>query len=116
MDSRDYSTSQHTHSLYPQLYRLQAYLHQDWPDDYPDVWAAIDDFLTGATESDARRLVNEVGSILASTNSEDGLQKTFIWDPSGLLLQYYPPGDGYTTKGWLEDLQRHVMTSLEKPR
>lgn len=75
MDSRDYSTSQHTHSLYPQLYRLQAYLHQDWPDDYPDVWAAIDDFLTGATESDARRLVNEVGSILASTNSEDGLQK-----------------------------------------
>ena len=30
---------------------LGAYLHEDWADDYPDLWHAVDDFTAGEPQS-----------------------------------------------------------------
>lgn len=36
---------------FPALYQfLGGYLHEDWADDYPDLWHAVDDFIDGEPE------------------------------------------------------------------
>ena len=57
----------------PALRRLiGAYVSEDWPDFYDDVWAAVDDFISDAPTL-ARQLPAEINLVLHERRSEDSL-------------------------------------------
>jgi len=86
---------------------LQAYLNLDWPDDYPDVWSAVDDFV--ANEAIAAQIADEVTEILDSGESEDALRRFIVGD---LGSGYLPEGDGMATREWLETVRLRVRKAL----
>lgn len=86
---------------------LQAYLNWDWPDDYPDVWSAVDDFV--ANEAIAERIGDEVTEVLDSGASEDALRQFVVSD---LGSGYLPEGDGMAMREWLETLRLRVREAL----
>lgn len=76
---------------------LQAYLNQDWPDDYATVWDAVDEF----KRSDPARvelLRREVAELIAEGRDEEGLKLLLVDELGG---EYWPPGDGSTFSDWL---------------
>ncbi len=82
---------------YPALELLtKGYLTLDWPDDYPNAWAAVDDYV--ANEPIAGQLPNEVAEVVAMIDSEEGLRTLIIGEfGSG----YLPDSDGLTMTSWL---------------
>lgn len=86
----------------------QGYLTLDWPDDYADVWAAVDDYM--ARESIASELPNEIARLVAAGLSDDMLHALVIDD---LGCGYLPQADGYTTGGWLVAVGEHVREALD---
>jgi hypothetical protein len=86
---------------------LQAYLTWDWVDDYPDVWAAVDDF--ASSEPIAERMTDEVTELLSSAKSEEGVRELVVND---LESGYLPEGDGMTMTEWLELIRHRVRRKL----
>lgn len=86
---------------------VQGYLNQDWPYDYPDAWAAVDDFL----EHEPRRhdLPGEITDVLERMPSEDDVRRYVLED---LDSGYLPHADGYSVTGWLTALRDHVQERL----
>jgi hypothetical protein len=92
-------------STHPALELLfQAYLHQDWPDEYGSAWAAVDDFL--ANEPRAAQLPDEVTALLAEQPSDDGLREAFL---DTLDSGYLPEADGFTVRDWLTALRERAQ-------
>lgn len=94
---------------YPALELLtQGYLTLDWPDDYADVWAAVDDYV--ANEPVAHQLSDEVAELIEATPSEAGLNALLI---GALGSGYQPQVDGFTTTGWLLAVCERVRVALD---
>jgi contact-dependent growth inhibition (CDI) system CdiI-like immunity protein len=69
---------------------LGAYLHEDWADDYPDLWHAIDDFTEGEPQL-APRIPGDVKTVLTQYQGEQEIQQALY----KLGMKYYPPGGGW---------------------
>ncbi|MDQ1740888.1 MAG: CdiI immunity protein [Pseudonocardiales bacterium] len=89
---------------------LGAYLHEDWADDYPDLWHAVDDFTDGEPQA-APHFRADVQHVLRHCQSEQEIQQTL----HQLGMKYYPPGDGWDTyRAWLLAVAAHVEENLHK--
>jgi hypothetical protein len=89
---------------------LGAYLHEDWADDYPDLWHAVDDFTDGEPQA-ARHLRADVEQVLSQCQSEQELQHALR--QHGIV--YYPPGDGWDSyRTWLLAVAARVEQNLHK--
>ncbi len=90
---------------YPEtLQFLGGYLHQDWPEDYATADEAV---RVAIAESDAKRLrgvERELPTLLRLP--EDDLRAVLAE-----LCDYYPPGDGRSWRGWLEEVHRAVSAA-----
>jgi CdiI immunity protein len=83
-----------------------AYLHQDWPEESADEWAALDAFMDGEPEL-AARLPTEIAWILDHHRSEDELRRYV--DEQGASFVPGPEDGGY--RGWLQEIARRVSAS-----
>ncbi|HEY0167231.1 MAG TPA: contact-dependent growth inhibition system immunity protein [Jatrophihabitans sp.] len=89
---------------------LGAYLHEDWADDYPDLWHAVDDFTDGEPQS-APHFRADVEQVLSQCQSEQEIQQRL----RQLGIVYYPPGDGWQShRAWLLAVAAHVDKNLHK--
>jgi hypothetical protein len=82
---------------------LRTYFHQDWVDDYPDPWDAVDDFIHEEPQL-AAELPAEVKSILQETPTEAQLRQLV----EELRFGYYIEADGWTYRGWLSAVADRV--------
>ncbi|MGI8667458.1 MAG: contact-dependent growth inhibition system immunity protein [Jatrophihabitans sp.] len=82
---------------------ISCYLHQDWTDDYADVWVAADDFALSEPE-DAPRLAGEVEALLGDAPSERNLMELV----DKFEGNYRPEADGLTYRAWLLALVERV--------
>jgi hypothetical protein len=89
---------------------LDSYLHEDWADDYPGLWAAVDDFTDGEPE-DAARLRADVESVLSQCHTEAEIEQLL----DRLRMVYNPPGDGWSSyRAWLLAVADRVEQNLHK--
>jgi hypothetical protein len=81
--------------------QLAAYLHQDWADEYNDVWDAVRDFCSDQSVDEVRRSADQVHRLLESELDEKQLMEATV----KLGIYYYPPGVGIMYCEWLRDLE-----------
>lgn len=87
-----------------------VYLHEDWADDYPDLWHAIDDFVDGDPQA-ASHIRPDVEYVVARSQNDQEIQHTV----RALGIKYYPPGDGWESyRAWLLAVAAHVEETLHK--
>jgi hypothetical protein len=79
-----------------------GYLHQDWPDEYPDVWEAVEAFLEESPPAARGGLLTDVTGVIALDLTEVDLRRIMIYD---LGAGYDPGGDGLTYSEWLTRLR-----------
>ena len=75
-----------------------AYLHQDWHEEFPDEWSALDEFLSGEPAY-ADALVPEIDRLLQLPDRD--LKENI----DRLDVNYVPEG-GY--RAWLEQVANYV--------
>jgi hypothetical protein len=81
----------------PALNRLiGAYVNEDWPEFYDDVWAAVDDFIQGAPVL-ASELPSDIEAVLREFPSDDGLERYL----DELGVGYQPQTDEGGLRAWL---------------
>jgi hypothetical protein len=85
----------------PEISQLAAYLHQDWADEYDDVWEAVRDFCSDQSADEVRRSADQVHMLLESELDEKQLMDATV----KLGIYYYPPGVGLSYREWLRDLE-----------
>jgi hypothetical protein len=85
---------------------LGVYLHQDWNDDYPSVWAAIADFV--ASDHDiAMGLHADISELIHAVSlSESSLRSVVIDD---LDCWYLPESQGWTYRAWLDAVDARTI-------
>jgi len=89
---------------------LDSYLHEDWADDYPDLWHAVDDFTDGEADL-APHFGTDVREVLDRCNTEQEIEQ--LLDQLGMV--YHPPGDGWDSyRAWLIAVAAHVEKNLHK--
>ena len=79
-------------------------LESDWPDDYVNAWAAIDEYV--ASEPVARYLPDEIADLLDTTSSEECLRALVLGE---LGRGYLPVADGLTMRTWLLAVRQRVL-------
>jgi hypothetical protein len=84
-----------------------AYLNQDWPDDYPDEWAALDDFISGSPD-EARALPGEIAMVLTKYPTEDAVHAYL----DELFTGYAADPDEGGFRGWLIEVSRRVQAAI----
>ena len=84
---------------------VRAYVNDDWPFSYGDVWAAVDDFVRGAP-SDARLLPAEIQHVLTDLDDQQ-LQQML----HALGLGYLPESGEGGYRGWLAEVSRRVAAA-----
>lgn len=90
---------------YPALELLvQGYLSLDWPEDYANAWAAVDDYV--ANEPIARHLPDEVAQVIQMAPSEEELRLLVVGE---LGCGYLPAADGFTMRAWLFSVRERVL-------
>jgi hypothetical protein len=96
---------------YPALEQLLGgHLHEDWADDYADVWQAIDAFVA-RQPSYAPAAPGEIAQLLDECGS-DGVLEQRLED---LGLVYYPPGLGWKSyRTWLLAVSDRLEEALRK--
>jgi hypothetical protein len=89
---------------------LDCYLHEDWVDDYPDLWHAVDDFIDGEPDW-APRFNVDVQQLLGECQTEQEIERRL--DQLGMV--YNPLGDGWDSyRAWLLAVAAHVEDALHK--
>ena len=89
---------------------LGGYLHEDWADDYPDLWHAVDDFTDGEPYA-APRFCSDVQQVLDQCHTEQEIEQLL----DKLHMVYHPPGDGWDSyRAWLLAVAAHVEQNLHK--
>jgi hypothetical protein len=90
---------------------LGVYLHQDWAEDYPDVWGAVTDFVVSDRDI-AVALVPDIADLLSGSESEAELRSVVIED---LDCWYLPEAEGWAYRAWLETVANRVDELLRQP-
>jgi hypothetical protein len=85
----------------PAISQLAAYLHQDWADEYDNVWEAVRNFCSDQSVDEVRRSADQVHALIRSELDEKQLMDATV----KLGIYYYPPGSGLTYREWLRDLE-----------
>jgi hypothetical protein len=89
---------------------LDCYLHEDWVDDYVDLWHAVDDFTRGEPDW-APNFSADVQYVLEQRHTEQEIEQ--LLDELGMV--YHPPGDGWDSyRAWLLAVAAHVEENLHK--
>jgi hypothetical protein len=86
-----------------------AYLHQDWQDEYDDVWDAVRDFRSGTSALRVAAAADQVRRIL-DVNREEARLDAII---GRLGIEYDPPKDGWTYLGWLTELEKVLRSGAD---
>jgi hypothetical protein len=93
----------------PALKRLfGAYVNEDWPDFYDDVWAAVDDFIAGAPTL-SHQLPSEIELVLRERQSEAALER-FL---DSLGLGYQPAAEDSGFSGFLTEVARRASAQAQ---
>ena len=87
---------------------LGAYLHQDWPLEFDDEWAALGRFAEDSPEL-AGQLPVEIDLVLRANGSEGDLRTFLI----GEGCNYIPDAQTGGYRGWLTEIARRVSASIE---
>jgi hypothetical protein len=90
---------------------LGVYLHQDWAEDYPDMWGAVTDFVVSDRDI-AVGLVTDIADLLSASVSEAELRSVVIED---LDCWYLPEAEGWADRAWLETVANRVDELLQQP-
>jgi len=95
-------------TVYPSLFLFFAgYLNQDWPDEYANEWAALDDYLRDNPDS-ASTFCPEAQALLDEHLSEEELTGLLFND---LACAYAAEVDGWKYRNWLQALSNYVAKS-----
>jgi hypothetical protein len=89
---------------------LGGYLHEDFDDDYPDVWVAVEDFVRSEPDS-APSVPDDIAHLLATVSAEEALGRVLHRE---VACAYYPPADGWTYRGWLEAIADRITKMLRE--
>ncbi|MPZ64014.1 MAG: hypothetical protein GEU83_00305 [Pseudonocardiaceae bacterium] len=84
-----------------------AYLHQDWKEIYGDAWTAVSDFRSVEPADYVARAADQVRRILEADHDEAQLDAI----TGKLGSYYYPPGSGWTYRGWLTELEKLLRSA-----
>jgi CdiI immunity protein len=82
---------------------IGGYLNQDWPEDYAQVWDAVEAFRREEPADRVESACMQVRELLARRLDDDELQHFLIDE---LHCGYWPLGDGMTFSNWLVALER----------
>lgn len=83
---------------------FSAYLHQDWKEMHGDAWGAVNKFRSLESPEDVKRAADQVHALLEHDYDEGQLDEI----TGQLGSYYYPPGGGWTYRGWLTELERFL--------
>lgn len=97
------------HSL---LQFFGGYLNQDWPDEYADEWAALDEFLRDNPDA-AKGFRPEIQALLDEHLSEEELSKVLFYD---LACAYSAENLGWKYRDWLKALSDHAAKAVGHPQ
>jgi hypothetical protein len=90
----------------PALRRLiGAYVNEDWPEFYDDVWAAVDDYIESAPTL-ASSLPSDIEAVLQEFPTDEGLEGYL--DELGIGYQPMTAEGGF--RPWLIQVSRRVAT------
>jgi hypothetical protein len=86
-----------------------AYLNQDFPEEYGDVWNAVRHYRSETNLADVVRAAEQVRCILAADHDEEQLRAV----THQLGVEYYPPADGWTYREWLTELEKVLRSGAD---
>ena len=99
---------------YPMLDQfIGCYLYQTWHDEYPDEWAALDDFLADGPPENVQALRTEIATLLTEHPSEDDVRRIVLDD---LDSCYLADVNGWKYRDWLQALSDHAAKAVGHPR
>ncbi len=82
-----------------------GFLNQDWPLDYPTIWAAVDQFILEESPPDVTEAATELSEVfLRQSLSEEELAEML----TAYSCAYYPPEQGQTYREWLVELEQRL--------
>jgi CdiI immunity protein len=96
---------------YPLLWQFfGGYLHQDWPDDYPDEWAAVEAFVHDAP-SKVPVFRAEIATLLAEHPSEEDVRHVVLDELESCFAAEVA---GWAYRAWLQALSDHAERVIER--
>jgi hypothetical protein len=98
---------------YPMLrHFFGAYMHQDWFDEFPDEWAAADEFVQDEPYSVAA-FVAEMEQLLANCPEEEQLRHILLYDFAAAAMM---ENLGWKYRDWLQAMSDHMQKAAGHPR
>lgn len=105
--------SDNEHAEREDLYQLfGAYLNQDFLDEYDGPWDAVRDFCHGYPPDSVARAAEQARILVEGGYDESQLETA----TDELGLEYYPPADGFSYRGWLTELGEFLREQASAPR
>ena len=77
-----------------------GYRHQQWPEEHGGVWSAVGAYRDDETPEGVGRARAELADLLSRPLPDDELADLL----AALGCSYWPPADGYSLRGWLQEL------------
>lgn len=98
-------------SSYDQLEQLvNAYFHQDWPDEYEDEASVLAGFVSGNWSDDVQRTIAQIDHYLAA--HPDGLSKAFVADFNPMIVIGANDAEAEQWLVWVRDyLVQHLSSA-----
>ena len=94
-------------------YFFGVYLHEDWPDDYGNEWAALDAFMAEGPPEDLQLFRDEIAQLLGKYSAEEDLRKIILEDLGSYLD---PTPDGWNYRDWCLALSNYIGKATGHPR
>jgi hypothetical protein len=99
---------------YPTLdHFFGCYMHQDWHDDYPDEWAAVEGFIADGPPEDPKLFRDEIAQLLAQHPSEQEVRRIVLEE---LESFYLADVSGWKYRDWLQALADHAAKAAGHPQ
>jgi len=90
-----------------------GYMHEDWNDDYPDEWAAVDGFLADGPPENAHVFRTEIAALLAEHPIEEDVRRIVLDELGSYCLVEV---DGWKYRDWLTALSNHAAKTIGHPQ
>ncbi|MFL6162244.1 MAG: contact-dependent growth inhibition system immunity protein [Jatrophihabitantaceae bacterium] len=98
---------------YPTLrHFFGAYLHEDWPDEFADEWAAADGFVREEPQA-APNFKAEMDQLLLSYPEEHQLRHMLLYDFGAAAMM---ENLGWKYRDWLQAMADHVEKAAGHPQ